>query len=444
MKKTALTLGLGLLLNTQYASAGIPQGLLNQQTSLAPMLKSVTPAIVNLRVLVKLNEDKKDLEKQMPFGLGSGVIVDAKKGYIITNHHVIKNAQDILVTLDDKRQLDAKLIGSDADSDVALIQIDSKNLIDLPFANISNSSVGDFVVAIGNPFGLSQTVTSGIISGLGRNIGIEGFEDFIQTDAPINPGNSGGALVNLNGELVGINTAILSPEGGNIGIGFAIPSNMVQGIMQQLIKYGEVRRGTLGVMAQNLTPDLATGLDINTEKGALVAVVVPDGLAQSAGIQIGDIITEVNGKAINNSSDLKNSVGLIQIDSPLDMTVLRNGKELRFSTTMTDPKKLKTQAAQLSPALAGATLAPIEKSIQNFGDVKGVEVLSVDPNSQAWRNGLRPHDIIYIAFDKQVKDLNDLTGVLKKHKNKANKSLVTLIIRKNLGLYVTLKDTGTA
>ena len=297
--------------------------------SLAPMLKRVTPAVVNIATRGTVQEqnpllndpffrrffDVPNTPREREFqSAGSGVIVDAKNGYIVTNAHVVENATEITVQLLDNRSLTAKVVGTDAGSDVAVLKVQAGNLIDMPIADSDRAEVGDFVVAIGNPFGLGHTVTSGIVSALGRSgINPEGYEDFIQTDASINPGNSGGALVNLNGELVGINSAILSRTGGNIGIGFAIPSNMMKIVMNQLIKYGAVKRGVLGVNIQTLTPDIAQSMDLpDNTQGALVSQVVDGSAAEKAGIKAGDVITAVNGKPVKDAAGLRNSIGLLQ------------------------------------------------------------------------------------------------------------------------------------
>jgi Do/DeqQ family serine protease len=272
--------------------------------------------------------------------LGSGVVVDARNGYIVTNQHVIENAQSITVTLRDGRQLSAKIIGSDPDSDLAVIQVPTSGLTALSLADSDTLRVGDFVVAIGNPFGLGQTVTSGIVSALGRTgLGIEGYEDFIQTDASINPGNSGGALVNLAGELVGINTAILAPSGGNVGIGFAIPVNMVSQVMGQIVKYGEVRRGQLGVTVQDLTPQLARAFGISEYQGAVIAQVQPNSAAARGGLKAGDVVMAINDKPVRNSGTLKNLIGLLPVGEEVKLDILREGKPLTVTVRIQAPAR---------------------------------------------------------------------------------------------------------
>lgn len=339
----------GLVLSivvTFPAPAAVPSLLSNQAVpTLAPMLERITPAVVNIategRVRLPRNPlledpffrrffDFPDMPRERRTqSLGSGVVVDASKGYVITNHHVINHAQTITVTLRDGRKLKARLIGSDPESDVAVIQIPAKNLSALPLANSDRLRVGDFVVAIGNPFGLGQTVTSGIVSALGRSgLGIHGYEDYIQTDASINPGNSGGALVDLRGELVGINTAILAPSGGNVGIGFAIPSNMVKQIMRQLVKHGGVRRGRLGVTIQDLSGDLARAFGIPRNQGAVISQVLPGSAAARAGLRVGDVVLAVNGKPVRGAGALRNAVGLLRVGERIRLDIVRDGRRM--------------------------------------------------------------------------------------------------------------------
>ena len=272
--------------------------------------------------------------KQQKNSLGSGVIIDSDQGYVLTNNHVIDKADKIMVTLTDGRQLNADVVGKDPEADVAIIRIPANNLTELPIADSSQLKVGDFVVAIGNPFGLGQTVTSGIVSALGRSgLGIEGYEDFIQTDASINPGNSGGALVNLRGEFVGMNTAILAPSGGNVGIGFAIPANMVMTLKESLVKHGEVRRGLLGVTTQDLTPELVKAFDLVDIQGAAISRIENNSPAEKAGLALGDIVVSANGKAIKNSHELRNIIGLLQIGDKVDIEYYR-GDEKKETTAV--------------------------------------------------------------------------------------------------------------
>ncbi len=371
--------------------------------SLAPMVKRVSPAVVNIATRGTVQEqnplfndpffrrffDVPNTPRQREFqSAGSGVIVDAKQGYIITNAHVIENATEITVTLLDNRSHIAKVVGKDEGSDVAVLKVQAANLAQIPIADSDRTEVGDFVVAIGNPFGLGHTVTSGIVSALGRSgINPEGYEDFIQTDASINPGNSGGALVNLNGELVGINSAILSRTGGNIGIGFAIPSNMMKTVMNQLVKHGEVRRGVLGVNIQTLTPDIAESMDLGNVQGALVSQVVEGSAAEKAGIKAGDVITSVNGKAVKDAAGLRNSIGLLSIGERVDVALLRDGKPRRVTAVVGErDAAAEARAANLHRGLEGADLADAQGG--------GVVIRAVAEGSPAAQRGLRANDII--------------------------------------------------
>lgn len=336
--RAGATVGLG----ASPAAAALPLGAVGGGT-IAPMLEQVTPAVVNISVLSQAPQAENpllrdpffrrffNLPDQMPQGrpqvsAGSGVIVDAANGYVVTNSHVVENAQEIAVTLKDRRRLRAKLIGRDAATDIALLQIKAESLTALPLGDSDRAKVGDFVVAIGNPFGLGQTVTSGIVSALGRSgLKIEGYEDFIQTDASINPGNSGGALVNFQGELIGINTAIIGPAGGSVGIGFAVPVTIVRSVMEQLREYGEVRRGRLGVAIQDLTPDLAESLNLKGDEGALIAKIERGSPADSGGLRSGDVVVAVDGRPIRSATDFRNRIGLLRVGTPVQLTVVRGG-----------------------------------------------------------------------------------------------------------------------
>lgn len=371
--------------------------------SLAPMLKRVTPAVVNIATRGTVQEqnplmndpffrrffDVPNQPRQREFqSAGSGVIVDAKNGYIITNAHVVENATDITVQLLDNRSLKAKVVGADPGSDVAVLKVQAGNLVDLPIADSDRAEVGDFVVAIGNPFGLGHTVTSGIVSALGRSgINPEGYEDFIQTDASINPGNSGGALVNLNGQLVGINSAILSRTGGNIGIGFAIPSNMMKIVMNSLIKYGTVKRGVLGVNIQTLAPEIAQSMGLpDTTQGALVSQVVDGSAAEKAGVKAGDVITAVNGRAVKDAGSLRNSIGLLAIGEKVDLALLRDGKPRRVTAVVSErDAAAEAKAAGAHSGLEGADIVD---------GPNGVLIRSVAEGSPAAQRGLRSNDVI--------------------------------------------------
>ncbi len=410
--------------------------------SLAPMLKEATPAVVNIategRVVEKtpLLSDPilrhffniPEQQERKTANLGSGVIVDADKGYILTNHHVIDKAEVIHVTLHDGRRLQAKLIGADDETDIAVIQIKAENLKALPLADSSKLQVGDFVVAIGSPFGLRQTVTSGIVSALGRSgLGIESYEDFIQTDASINPGNSGGALVNLRGELVGLNTAILGPNGGNIGIGFAIPSSMAQDIMIQLIRDGKVRRGRLGIVAQDLTPELASAFGINRNAGAVVAQVETGTPANKAGLKAGDVITHVNGHKVTGSADMRNVIGLLPVGSEVEMKILRNGKKVSAKAVIQEPERHAVKGEELSPYLAGLVFSDSEEGF--------VVISEASPNSRAAREGLRPGDILLSINRMPVQRVAELESAVKR----SARGILINIQRGNSAFFLVLK-----
>lgn len=399
--------------------------------SLAPMIKKVSPAVVNIatRGTVRaptnpLLEDpffrrffdipEGPVERQTQ-SAGSGVIVDSKQGHIITNAHVIENATEITVTLLDNRTLKAEVVGKDTGSDVAVLKVKAANLTSIPIAESARMEVGDFVVAIGNPFGLQHTVTSGIVSALGRSgINPEGYEDFIQTDASINPGNSGGALVNLTGELIGINTAILSRTGGNIGIGFAIPSDMVRSVMDQLIKYGEVRRGLLGVSIQTLTPDVAESLGLSDTVGAIVSEVVQGSAADQAGVRAGDVVTSINGKPVRSSGELRNSIGLLRIGEKVEIGLIREGKPRRVTAVIAERDQRRAEAQddpnvptdELHPGLQGSSMA----DAPNAG---GVVVRTVAQNSPAAQNGLRSNDIIVAVGRTRITGMEQFRAAIK-------------------------------
>lgn len=418
--------------------------------TLAPMLERTTPAVVKIstqgRVAVEnplLNDPffrrffgtPEQPRERRTTGLGSGVIVDARNGYILTNQHVVDRAEEITVTLRDGREFPAKLIGADADADVAVLKVEADDLEQLKMANSDELQVGDFVVAIGNPFGLSQTVTSGIVSALGRSgLGIESYEDFIQTDASINPGNSGGALVNLNGELVGINTAILG-QAGNIGIGFAIPINMARDIMEQLIEFGEVRRGRLGVTVQDLTPQLAKAFEIDRTQGAVIAQVEPGSPADKAGLRAGDVVVSVNDRVVRRSADMRNMIGMLRIGSEVEMRVLRGGREVNLVAKVAEPEVKTADAGRLSVHLEGATLSDITEASPLYGKIKGVVVTDVQHGSSAHRNGLRPGDVILSANKKPVEALVDLRGAI----GKREASLLLNLQRGRTALFLLLQ-----
>jgi Do/DeqQ family serine protease len=397
--------------------------------SLAPMVKRVSPAVVNIATRGTIKEkpgqrnpllddpffrrffdvppDSRPRERQFQ-SAGSGVIVDAKNGYIITNHHVVENASEITVTLLDNRSFSAKVVGSDEGADIAVLQAKQPNLVAMALGDSAKLEVGDYVVAIGNPFGLQHTVTAGIVSALGRTgINPDGYEDFIQTDASINPGNSGGALVNLRGELVGINSAILSGSGGNIGIGFAIPVNMAKGVMEQLIKYGQVKRGVLGVNIYDVTPDVAKEFGLNEASGALVAGVAQGSAAEHAGIKTGDIIVSINGTPIRSASELRNTIGMQRVGDQVEIGLLRDGKPLKVSALVAEHSESEAvAAADVHRGLEGADLA-------DAPDAAGVLVRAVQDGSPAAQAGLRANDLIVAVGRTPVATLKAFRDVAK-------------------------------
>ena len=396
--------------------------------SLAPMVETVLPAVVNIstrgRVSMRENPLMQDPFFRRFFGapetqprerqtssLGSGVIIDAAAGHVVTNQHVIGNADEITVRLHDGRSVQAEVIGSDPNADIAVIKIPAQGLTAIDLGNSDRLRVGDFVVAIGNPFGLGQTVTSGIVSALGRSgLGIEDYEDFIQTDASINQGNSGGALVNLRGELIGVNTAIVGPSGGNVGIGFAIPINMVLGLTRQIVEFGEVRRGRLGVVIQDLTRDLAEAFGIDTEHGAVIAQVMPDSAAADAGFKEADVITAVNGRPVKGATDLRNKIGLSRSDEEVEIQYFRNGQQATLRVKLRPAEVAIGLGEKISQHLAGATLADSED-----GEFAGVRVTEVEMRSPAWEAGLRKNDLIVSINRERVKNIDDVRQVVSKH-----------------------------
>lgn len=414
--------------------------------SLAPMLDKATPAIVTISVEGTQVSRQRVPEvfkhffgapdeqvQERPFkGLGSGVIIDADKGYIVTNNHVVDNATDITVTLTDGREVKAKKLGADAQSDIALLKIEPENLTALPLADSDKVRVGDFVVAIGNPFGLSQTVTSGIVSALGRSgLNIGGYENFIQTDAAINRGNSGGALVSLRGELVGINTAIFGPNGGNVGIGFAIPSNMMKSLVDQIIEFGEVRRGLLGILGQDVDSGLAEAMNLNVNKGAFVSEVSPDSAADKGGIQAGDIITEINGVAVVSFQELRAKVASKGAGSKIKLGLLRKGKKLSVDVVLGDATQAVVAAKEIHPALEGATLT---NGKTKQGD-DGVVISELMARSPAAMIGLQDGDVIIGVNRQKVDNVGALRGAL----DSAKGVIALSVIRGNSALYLVIR-----
>jgi len=400
--------------------------------SLAPMIEKISPAVVNISVSGSVTEAGNPLANDEFFkrffdfntpqerkheveAAGSGVIVDAAKGYILTNHHVIENADKITVTLLDNRSLSAKVIGSDKGSDLAVVKVEASGLTSMPLGDSSKLRVGDYVVAIGNPFGFSHTVTSGIVSALGRSgINRDAYEDFIQTDASINPGNSGGALANLNGELVGINSAIISRSGGNIGIGFAIPMNMARSIMEQLISFGSVSRGLLGVQINDVSPEVAATYGLHDNSGALVMAVSPDSSAEHAGIRIDDVIVTINGTHVRDSGSLRNTIGLLRPGDQVKVGVIRDGKNINVTATLgaSTAANAKTEPEPepdvgLDEMFEGAEVVDAPSS------TPGLLVRRVDPGSPAEDRGLRPGDIITKINRMRVRNMADAKPLLR-------------------------------
>ena len=455
MKKTtlamsALALSLGLALSPLTATAAetaSSAATAQQMPSLAPMLEKVMPSVVSINVegSTTVNTPRMPRNFQQFFGdnspfcqdgspfqsspfcqgggagddsqgggqqqkfmaLGSGVIIDAAKGYVVTNNHVVDNASSIKVQLSDGRKFDAKVVGKDPRSDIALIQIqDPKNLTAIKIADSDALRVGDYTVAIGNPFGLGETVTSGIVSALGRSgLNAENYENFIQTDAAINRGNSGGALVNLNGELIGINTAILAPDGGNIGIGFAIPSNMVKNLTAQMVQYGQVKRGELGVLGTELNSELAKAMKVDAQRGAFVSQVMPNSSAAKAGIKAGDVITSLNGKPISSFAALRAEVGSMPIGSKVTLGLLRDGKAVNVSLELQQSSQNQVDSSTIFSGIEGAEMS-------NKGADKGVVVNNVKANSPAARIGLKKGDVIMGANQQPVKNIAELRKIL--------------------------------
>tara|TARA_B110000240_G_scaffold29346_1_gene31056 strand:+ start:471 stop:1802 length:1332 start_codon:yes stop_codon:yes gene_type:complete len=428
-------------------SAGVP--------SLAPMLEDVTPAVVNIYTISETEERTQQIDdpflrkffnipgqqksrKRNRAGLGSGVIINSKKGYIITNNHVIAKAKDIKVKLQDGREFKATLVGSDPASDVAVIKILPDKLHAIKFSDSDKLRVGDFVVAIGNPFGIGQTVTSGIVSALGRSgLGIEAYENFIQTDASINPGNSGGALVNLKGELIGINTAIIGSRGGSgsVGIGLAIPVNMALDITKQLIEYGKVRRGYLGVSAQDLTNDLSKAFGIKANRGAIITQVSKGSPADLAGISTGDVVVKINNEDVQNASAMRNKIGLLKLNSIITMEINRKGKIITTKVKITEPKISKNDGIKINSRLQGIVFSEILENMPEYGKITGIKIIKMRKDSVAFSAGIRPNDIILSINNIPVQKIQDLEIVAGKN----DSEIVVHVQRNNRTAFILLK-----
>ncbi|MGC7589303.1 Do family serine endopeptidase [Bisgaard Taxon 46] len=428
---TSIALGLSVLSTPMISQASLPAYVEGQAVpSLAPMLEKVLPAVVSISVEGKQKargpSQFNDIPEEFRFffgpdifndraprsfrGIGSGVIINAEKGYVLTNNHVINDADKITVQLQDGRELTAKVIGTDEMSDVALIQIEKpKNLTAVKIADSDKLRVGDFTVAIGNPFGLGQTVTSGIVSALGRSTGSDSgtYENYIQTDAAVNRGNSGGPLINLQGELIGINTAIISPSGGNAGIAFAIPSNMANNLVEQILEFGEVRRGMLGIKGGELNADLAKAFDIEAQQGAFVSEVLPNSAAEKAGLKAGDVVIAMNGQKISSFAEMRAKIATSGAGKEIDLTYLRDGKTHNTKVTLQSDDQNQADASSLLPALTGAEMTNYDEK-----GLKGVVITKVAPKSIAEQRGLKKDDIIIGVNRKQVENLGQLRKIL--------------------------------
>jgi serine protease Do len=428
--------------------------------TLAPVLKQVVPAIVNVAVQGTVPEDlplppagpdaqnKPNPNQGLPEeqtrkfqSIGSGVIIDPEHGIILTNDHVIRHASLVTITLNDGRRLKAHIIGSDSATDVAVLKIDAKNLKSLPIGDSDATEVGDFVMAIGNPFGLnsfgnSQSATFGIVSAKHRSdLNIEGIENFIQTDAAINPGSSGGALVNTKGELIGINTAIISLHGGNVGIGFAIPINMAKDVAQQIIQYGTIQRGLMGVFVQPLTPELAQAMGYSDNlQGALIAQINAGSPAEKAGLKPGDIITKINTTEITQASQVKTTVSLLRAGSNAKMFIKRKGQDMNITATITDIKAQEQSMQTANPFLYGLSFHDFEQDTPMHGHIIGVQIVGASENSAGWRAGLRPGDVIISANHEPTKEGRILQTIA----NQQKKQLLVQVLRGMGALYILI------
>jgi len=447
---SAIALSVGLSLTASWpAAAALPSQVPGAAAipSLAPMLEKVLPAVVSVKVegtaaqsqrvpeeLKKYFGEEGPDQPAQPFeGLGSGVVIDAAKGYVLTNNHVISQADKISVQMNDGREFDAKLIGGDDQSDIALLQIQNpSNLTQIVIADSDKLRVGDFAVAVGNPFGLGQTATSGIVSALGRSgLNLEGLENFIQTDASINRGNSGGALLNLNGELIGINTAILAPGGGSIGIGFAIPSNMAKILAQQLIESGEIKRGLLGIKGMEMSADIAKAFNLNVQRGAFVSEVLANSGSAKAGVKSGDVIVSLNGKPLNSFAELRSRIATTEPGTKVKLGLLRDGKPLDVEVTLDKSTSASASAELIAPALQGAALS----DGQLKDGTKGITIESVEKSSPAAQAGLHQDDVIIGVNRNRVQSIAEMRKVLE-----SKPTVIALqIVRGNDTLYILLR-----
>lgn len=414
--------------------------------SLAPLVEEVSPAVVNISVSAtrvvqnpllsdpffrRFFQEAPGAQPQQrrTQSAGSGVIIDADAGIVVTNHHVVRGADEIEVVLNDDRSFKAELVGEDPEVDIAVLKIKADNLVAAKLADSDQLRIGDFVLAIGNPFGLGQTVTTGVVSALGRmGLGIEGYENFIQTDASINPGNSGGALMNIKGELIGINTAIIAPAGGNVGIGFAIPINMARASIEQIVEFGEVKRGQLGVIIQDLTPELAAAFQLDAgQRGVVIAEVQQGSAADKAGLKAGDVVISIDGEVIESAAQLRNEIGVRRIDETLKLTLLRDGRSKTVKATLAEPEQVEASQS-LHKFLAGA-------SLQNSDDGRGVVVAGLQRGSPAAQSGLRPGDVIVSVNQQPIKNVEDLKTVLQQGGDR----LLLRLLRGNAAFYLVLQ-----
>lgn len=425
-----------------------------EKLTVAPVLKEVTPAVVNISVRGRRVQQNPLLDdpifrrffnapgrRSVPIqGIGSGVIVDGDEGLVVTNHHVVNGAEEIVVTLQDRREFEAALVGSDPATDVALLRIEADDLVGLPPGDSDSLEVGDFVVAIGNPFGLGQTVTLGIVSALGRSglgilRGVEGYEDFIQTDASINRGNSGGALVDLDGQLVGINTAINSPSGGSVGIGFAVPTRMVNYVVEQLLEFGEIRRGVLGVVISNLSPDVAEGLGLDAATGAVVSQVMEGSPAEQADIRPYDVIVSIDGEGVDGAADLRNRVGLVRVGEEVVVGLLREGERLEKTVAIGEGQFATASAGGSSDRFDGVEFRDIGPQHPLAGEVRGVEVARVEPGSGPARAGLREGDIVLAVNRRQVANTREFFDIV----NEQDRALALYVQRGTTRTFIAIR-----
>jgi serine protease Do/serine protease DegQ len=444
-----LALWLVLLIASGAYAAALPES--RGMPTLAPLVNQVTPAVVNISVVTRSPMEDNPLFRDPFFrrffnvpdrpqrreqAAGSGVIVDAARGHVLTNHHVVKDAEQVIVTLKDRRQFQAKVVGSDPGTDVAVLQIEARDLVALRLGDSDQLQVGDYVIAIGNPFGIGQTVTSGIVSALGRSgLSPEGYEDFIQTDASINPGNSGGALINLRGELVGINTAIIGPAGGNVGIGFAVPSNISRAVLNQIVKYGEVRRGRLGIEMVDLTAEIAKRVGVTTIEGVAVAAVQPGSPAEKAGLRERDVITAINGRTLQSASELRTRLALTPIGEEVELRVLRGGETRTVRVSIAAVQKMSASEGQTVPQLPGMRVVEIERGSPLYQRIQGVIVAAVDEGSRAWQAGLRSGDIIYAVNRRRVRTLAEFLSALRA----AERGYTVSLLRGDFNLSIVIR-----